>query len=395
MSSLFRREPKRRKKRGYWHVFFYNPETQKQKSHTLGTKYADVAERRYIEIVRAYEAGDFDPFTEKYEYRLLTFEKAVERFNNENAQRVREGDLSQVTKDDYEAFLAILTRKVSPDRLLKDIDERFLRRFIFNSGLSPHTQRGYYTRLNRFFRWTVEAKLISTSPLDGLKRPNPGKKKPVFMKREEIETMLTAIEKDYRVKVAKLQIENHKLLWNTDAIRLAVGTGLRQAELVRLRWIDVDIKNGMLYIRTNIETAKGRRRTKNRQERTVPIFPDVREVLERLNGARTNENDSKTVLAGPNGEPRYGPNLTKTFRTYRDKNNLSKAYNWHTLRHTFGSWLRIDGVPLDRIKEWMGHATLEQTLVYAHIVPETIAKEGEKTFPVFFSGEPQNKEAKN
>jgi len=44
---------------------------------------------------------------------------------------------------------------------------------------------------------------------------------------------------------------------------------------------------------------------------------------------------------------------------------------WHDLRHTYGSHLAMRGVPLKVIQELMGHATIEMTMRYAHLAPET------------------------
>jgi site-specific recombinase XerD len=44
---------------------------------------------------------------------------------------------------------------------------------------------------------------------------------------------------------------------------------------------------------------------------------------------------------------------------------------WHDLRHTYGSHLAIRGVPIKVIQELMGHASIEMTLKYAHLSPET------------------------
>ncbi|WP_371876148.1 tyrosine-type recombinase/integrase [Corallococcus exiguus] len=44
---------------------------------------------------------------------------------------------------------------------------------------------------------------------------------------------------------------------------------------------------------------------------------------------------------------------------------------WHDLRHTYGSHLAMRGIPLKFSQELMGHATLEKTMRYAHLSPET------------------------
>ena len=50
--------------------------------------------------------------------------------------------------------------------------------------------------------------------------------------------------------------------------------------------------------------------------------------------------------------------------------NSSMIILFHTLRHTFASWLALQGETLLTIKELMGHKTLEMTMRYAHLMPD-------------------------
>jgi len=68
--------------------------------------------------------------------------------------------------------------------------------------------------------------------------------------------------------------------------------------------------------------------------------------------------------------------VSKTFREVADRlfNKESKESKqrvcFHTLRHSFGSWLAMEGVPLITIKELMGHKSLAMTERYAHLLPD-------------------------
>jgi len=51
---------------------------------------------------------------------------------------------------------------------------------------------------------------------------------------------------------------------------------------------------------------------------------------------------------------------------------------FHTLRHTYASWLAIDGVPLYTISKLMGHTTITMTQRYAHLCPDSNREAAEK-----------------
>ena len=44
---------------------------------------------------------------------------------------------------------------------------------------------------------------------------------------------------------------------------------------------------------------------------------------------------------------------------------------WHDLRHTFASNLIAAGVPILQVQQWLGHSTIQMTMRYAHLAPDT------------------------
>lgn len=75
----------------------------------------------------------------------------------------------------------------------------------------------------------------------------------------------------------------------------------------------------------------------------------------------------------------FRDNLTHLFAALVDRIGLNKGLKkddrqrrvvFHTLRHTFASWLAMDGVDIYRIKTLMRHKTLDMTMRYAHLIPD-------------------------
>lgn len=145
-------------------------------------------------------------------------------------------------------------------------------------------------------------------------------------------------------------------------IAVAIKCGLRQGELLALRWSDVDLKNGKLWVRRSY--VRGRfKLPKGRKPREIPLGEDVRAELTRhrhLRGELVFCDADGNVLT--NGECKWPLYHACTGAGIR-------RVGWHVLRHTFGSLLASQGVSLRQIQLLMGHKSIKTTERYAHLSP--------------------------
>jgi site-specific recombinase XerD len=72
------------------------------------------------------------------------------------------------------------------------------------------------------------------------------------------------------------------------------------------------------------------------------------------------------------GLPVRRDSLTKAFKRFVRETDLPKAIHFHSLRHTFASWLVQDGVSLYQVGRLLGHTNTKTTEIYAHLQPETM-----------------------
>lgn len=148
-------------------------------------------------------------------------------------------------------------------------------------------------------------------------------------------------------------------------IRLALYTGLRAEALMSLQWTDVDFTRGLLFIQ-----PKPTPRAKPRP-RSIPLHPIAREALL---ACRMRCLDSAYVFCaerGPDGEDRRILSYKKGFAGACARANI-KRFRIHDLRHTFASWLVMSGTPLVEVRDLLGHASIRQTEIYAHLAPENL-----------------------
>lgn len=150
----------------------------------------------------------------------------------------------------------------------------------------------------------------------------------------------------------------------------AAMTGLRQGELVALRWRDVDWTAGRIRVRQNhvlgeFGTPKSRRST-----RFVPMADVVAAELDRLSTATRHPGDDDLVFGHPlDRTPISKPEILKRYRKALKAARLDEALTFHCLRHTFGTRMAAAGVPMRTLQEWLGHRDVQTTQIYADYAP--------------------------
>ena len=149
----------------------------------------------------------------------------------------------------------------------------------------------------------------------------------------------------------------------TPAVLLSMNTGLRRGEVVKLRWASVDFNRQLL-------TVEGRN-AKNRQTRHVPLNDEAVNVLRIW---REKAGTGARVFGVTIGFQTAWKKVLKRAR-------ISK-FRWHDLRHHFASRLVQQGVPLNTVRDLLGHGSVGMSLRYAHLAPdqrrEAVAKLNER-----------------
>jgi integrase len=149
----------------------------------------------------------------------------------------------------------------------------------------------------------------------------------------------------------------------------AAMTGLRQGELLGLRWRDVDLQARRIrvvspYVRGEFGDPKS-----EGSGRSLPLASRVVEAVTALRERSVYSHDSELVFAHPeSGNPLDRSKLIRRFKQATERAEV-RQITFHELRHTFGTRMAAAGVPLRTIQHWLGHADSKTTQVYAHYQP--------------------------
>ena len=146
----------------------------------------------------------------------------------------------------------------------------------------------------------------------------------------------------------------------------AAFTGLRQGELVALRWRNVDFPGQ--HIRVTASYTNGALTSpKSGKVRAVPMAPAVAEAHARLSHREHWTRDDDLVFPGGAGGYLDASALLRRYKRALAAAGL-RPLRFHDLRHTFGTTM-IRKADIVRVQEWMGHADIETTRKYLHFAP--------------------------
>ncbi len=156
----------------------------------------------------------------------------------------------------------------------------------------------------------------------------------------------------------------------------AAMTGLRQGELIALRWRDVDWAAGRIRVRQNYVRGQFGTPKSRRSARSVPLADRVAGELERHHQASYWIRDDDLVFASPStGGPLERSHVLRVFKNALAAARLDERHVFHDLRHTFGTRMAAAGVPLRTLQEWMGHRDYKTTAIYADYAPSAHERE--------------------
>ncbi len=231
---------------------------------------------------------------------------------------------------------------------------------------SPRTVQYIHVTLHKALKQAVSDGLIP--------RNAAGVVKPPQIRREEIHP-LTAEQVNTFLKAACG--ERLEALYV-----LAIHTGLRQGELLGLKWEDVDLEAGTLQVRRTLTTAKGgpvlstpktkgsRRSVKLTQSTIEALRSHLQRQLGEIDRAGSLREENGLIFASETGAPldrRYVTNCR--FKPLLKRAGLPQV-RFHDLRHTCATLLLGRNVNPKIVSEMLGHTSIAITLdTYSHVLP--------------------------
>lgn len=320
--------------------------------------------RQMSEVTPAAQAGE-----------RLTIEEVARRYLLHSERQGRKPSTRQNIECEVRVHLEPFFRGKSLSAITSE-DVADLVNVLEGKGLAPKSIRNIMATLSALFTFAraPRRRWATTNPCDGIDLPAVPKATEIrFLTLDEVDALVAAASPgDFHDVDAAMY-------------RTAAMTGLRQGELIALRWRDVDWSAARIRVRQNYVRGQYGTPKSKRSSRSVPMADEVGGELERLFQRSSWQDDGDLVFAHPHtGKPLPKASVIRRFRATLTAAGLPDHHTMHHLRHSFGTCMAAAGVPMRTLQEWMGHRDLATTQIYADYAPN--AQEAEMVAAAFARG---------
>ena len=214
-------------------------------------------------------------------------------------------------------------------------------------GLAAATVNNHLRHLGRCLRCAQEDGLIASNPTALVRKQKENTEAWTYLETEEVPVFLEALPEHWR-----------------SLFEFAIWIGLRLGEILALRWTDIHWKRGVVQVRGTLYCGEIVTPKTKTSVREVP-FQDAVERLLRVQ--RKAAVQSMFVFPSQTGGPLDPANVRRALNKVNEKNIMGRHIRFHDLRHTFASHCAMAGVPVNTIKDLLGHASITMTMRYAHL----------------------------
>ncbi|MDF2851715.1 MULTISPECIES: tyrosine-type recombinase/integrase [Sphingobacterium] len=252
-------------------------------------------------------------------------------------------------KHELEMFQSFLNRE---GLTVQDIVYRDLRHYfaqMVESGKNASSVNRSMSSMRTYFKFLQREECIAKNPMTLIKALKTAKKLPVVVEKEKLVRLLDQMGQEQ---------DGFESCRDYMVMELLFGTGIRLAELLKIKEQDIDFFNKNILILG-----------KRNKERLVPInnllLKELKNYLQQKATQFVDTNNSLLIVT-KEGKPAYAKLIYAIVHRQLTLISTQGKRSPHILRHTFATALLDNGADLNAIKELLGHAGLAATQVYTH-----------------------------
>ena len=268
----------------------------------------------------------------------------VEKSLSENSVVSYESDIHKLM-----AFIEMFYPSKKPsDVTLQDLQE-FLK-YISEFHFTETTQSRIISGIKHFFKFLILENYCQINPAELLETPRIKRKLPVFLSVEEIDLMLSHIDRSTP--------EGER---NLAMLETMYSCGLRVSELISLKLSDLHINDGFISV-----VGKGDK------QRLIPIGKSALRLMDNYiknhrNHITIKKNNEDMIFLSKRGSSITRQMVFYIIKDLAAKSGIKKELSPHTFRHSFATHLVEGGADLRAVQEMLGHESITTTEIYTHL----------------------------
>jgi integrase/recombinase XerC len=256
--------------------------------------------------------------------------------------------------DQFEEFFV----KTIGDFNVEEINDKIARLWVIDlmdGGLTARTVNKKISALKSFYKYLLRLEVVKENNLVNVIVPKVRKKLPQFVEEKNLNHLL-----DDGFFGGDFEALRDKLI-----VSLFYGSGIRLAELMRLRDTDVNQSESLLKVLG-----------KRNKERIIPYPRSLNELIHQYKLERNQlfDGSTSTLFVTSTGKPVYEKLIYRVVNKYLALVTTIDQKSPHVLRHTFATHMLNRGADLNAVKEMLGHSNLSATQIYTHTSLEKIRK---------------------
>ena len=245
--------------------------------------------------------------------------------------------------------------------------QNFINILVQQSRYSPHTIHLIFRIIYSSFKKAKIIKLIKDNPCENITLPRKTRREMTIWSLDQVKYFLAEAPKIKRVTRCLI------------GFQIGLLTGMRQGEILGVRWKDIDFNKRLIYIRQTLtQAAEIKPGAKNFESvRTISISEALlhdleihqKELAYEKHFCRTTYYDNDLVLCTRDGSPIIPRNFRKEFYNLTEQLGLPQI-RFHDTRHTHATLLIEQNINVKLIADRLGHADIQTTLnTYSHVLP--------------------------
>jgi integrase/recombinase XerD len=247
---------------------------------------------------------------------------------------------------------SLSTKKIVDFFKLLQERKRIVGKGIIKIGIKKSTVATYWGKLSCFFEWLVVKDYLMVNPLKEMRYPSPEYDDRKYLKKEEVEKIITAILTNHHDNILLLK-RNLVLFY------ILIFCGLRREELLLLQIRDIDFERKMLTVRG--DTSKSGR------TRQIPLHSTTIMYLKDYLIARKKYVTPYLIVSKSRDERLTTNGLKHLIQKLNNSSEVS--FHLHQLRHTFAVNFLKTSNNIVKLKQLLGHKNISMTIIYLRCLP--------------------------